>query len=88
MKFVEMADKEALRGLCIHYNLCTRMSCEKYSKILNDFEKSKGSLEKRIETASMLILADSETDMTRENIAGAIFNRCIRRWVDEDSAEI
>jgi len=87
MKFVEMADKEELRVLCIRYNLCTRMDCEKYSKMLNDFGKSKDSLQKRIETASMLILADSETDMTLENIAGAIFNRCIRRWADEENKD-
>ncbi|WP_196590559.1 hypothetical protein [Pectinatus frisingensis] len=87
MKFVEMADKEELRVLCIHYNLCTRMSCEKYSKMLNDFGENEGSLKKRIETASMLILTDSETDMTLENIAGAIFNRCIRRWADEENKD-
>lgn len=80
MKFIEKLDSDKVRAFCIENDLCTRATCEEYQNILG---MAKQPVKKAIPVMAALIAEKSTTEITKAEIAGALFNRCCRRWIEE-----
>jgi hypothetical protein len=89
MKFVEKLDRDEVRNICIKYNLCTKMSNEEYSNMLNkckDVDEHYSLLNIITSIAVDIFNGSSASnvtfELTLENITGIIFNRCVIRYTE------
>ena len=95
MKFMMKTDRNNVRSMCIEYNFCTKMNCAEYEAMLeridgckfnmydaDDMKAYKYAIEK---TAKLIYTHSSDnslSDISLEDIAGMLFNRCTLRWVE------
>ena len=92
MKFILQTDSEKVMALCAEYNFCTKMNCAEYDKMLNsindctfdmydadDIKEYTHAIEK---TAKLIYSHSNVNDISLEDIASMLFNRCTLRWVE------
>ena len=90
MIFIMKTDSSKVEAMCREYNLCTEMNCAEYGEMLNkidgctfnmydasDMKAYKYAVEK---TAKLIYSHSSDSDISLENIASMLFNRCTLRW--------
>ena len=92
MIFIMKTDSSRVEAMCREYNLCTEMNCAEYEEMLNkidgctfnmydveDMKAYKYAVEK---TAKLIYSYSSDSDISLEDIASMLFNRCTLRWAE------
>lgn len=92
MEFIMKTDSKKVRALCIEYNFCTKMNCAEYAEMLDSIDgcmfdmydaESLTAFKYAIEKTAKLIYYHSDVnDISLEDIASMLYNRCTLRWVE------
>ena len=92
MLFIMRTDRNKVEAMCREYNLCTKMNCAGYAEMLDridgctfnmydadDMKAYKYAIEK---TANLIYSHSDVNDISLEDIASMLFNRCTLRWAE------
>ena len=92
MIFIMKTDSSKVEAMCREYILCTEMNCAEYEEMLNkidgctfnmyDVEDMKAYKYAVDKTAKMIYSYSSDSDISLEDIASMLFNRCTLRWAE------
>lgn len=85
LKFFSYMSGTVLRGLCIEYSWCTRMTVEEFNAMLalaDSTQNDNHNLELTIEKIARSIKSHSDTEMILIEIAGEIYRNAVVRFVD------